>query len=296
MAQHLRPLTLVGLFLLVPHGVAKASTHPQDLGLKAQSRVLVEQAKALTNIGRYDEAHTLLDRVMLKTPRFAPLYHQRAIIHRDQGLYEAAKRSLSRSIDLNPKPAEAWWDRCRVNRILKDLESATFDCQAAVVRNPQEITIRYLSEIYIEREQGKLAYETLKDGLRKTTISKTLMHDLVELAQTTERLTDLDIWLQKMSSRSSLRTKWLILYSEMLKKTGHVEPAGRTLHKALKVATKMLNRRKSADHYFWRARAYQAAGNANNAVLDAHEAKRRAPNDTRIQDLLRELDTASAQS
>ena len=53
---------------------AYASQAPE---LKAKSRLLVEQAKGLIEVGRHKDAEAILDRAQQATPRFAPIYHQR---------------------------------------------------------------------------------------------------------------------------------------------------------------------------------------------------------------------------
>ena len=135
---------------------ALGSSTGQAPALKAKSRLLVEQAKGLIEVGRHKDAEAILDRAQQATPRFAPIYHQRGVSYFQLGLYEASKRALSRSIDLNPIPGEPWWERCRVNRILGDLEAALFDCRGASARIDDQKPYAYMSAIHFEKRSSMM--------------------------------------------------------------------------------------------------------------------------------------------
>ena len=269
--------------------MAIAQPHQKAQVLKAQSRVLVKQAAGLIEVGRYQQAQDLLNQATLKTPRFAPIYHQRAVVYRHLGLYEAAERALSRSIDLNPKPVGPWWERCRINRILNDLESAAFDCKAAAARSSSTEISRYLADIYRELGKAESALEALKEGLRVAYDGFELLDATVEVAMSHDHLAELENWLQELGSRSTRRTKWLLLHADLASRLDDTEKAERLRLKALKVSKRLTRRRPSAVNIYWRAQANRALGKVNAAQLDAKEALRRSPTNLQHKQLLKVL-------
>ena len=268
----------------------------QAPALKAKSRLLVEQAKGLIEVGRHKDAEAILDRAQQATPRFAPIYHQRGVSYFQLGLYEASKRALSRSIDLNPIPGEPWWERCRVNRILGDLEAALFDCRGASARIDDHKSYAYMSAIHLEKSEFDDAKRVLKDGIKRLKTVEPLLSELLRLAEIDDTTSALIAWLKTQGARSKHRTKWLLLEAFVQDQLKNKRAAKRLRRQALRTATKALRKRRSALNFYWRAQAYLAHGKHVAAQRDALEAKRRAPELPSLGRLFEELKENQARS
>ena len=275
---------------------ALGSSTGQAPALKAKSRLLVEQAKGLIEVGRHKDAEAILDRAQQATPRFAPIYHQRGVSYFQLGLYEASKRALSRSIDLNPIPGEPWWERCRVNRILGDLEAALFDCRGAAARIDDQKPYAYMSAIHFEKSEFDDAKRVLKDGIKRLKTAEPLLSELLRLAETDNTTSALIAWLKTEGARSKHRTKWLLLEAFVQDQLKNQRAAKKLRRQALRTATKALRKRRSALNFYWRAQAYLADGKHVAAQKDALEAKRRAPELPSLGRLFEELQENQARS
>ena len=175
-----------------------------------------------------------------KPPRFAPIYHQRGVSYLQLGLYEASKRALSRSIDLNPIPGEPWWERCRVNRILGDLEAALFDCRGAAARIDDQKPYAYMSAIHLDKSDTDDAKRVLKAGIKRLEDSRTLAGELLRLSEIDNTTSALIAWLKTEGARSKHRTKWLLLEAFVQDQLKNQRAAKRLRRQALRTATRPL--------------------------------------------------------
>ena len=278
MVQRLSSRGILCLFLFagfLPSALGASSG--QNPALKAKSRLLVEQAKGLIEVGRHKDAEAILDRAQQATPRFAPIYHQRGVSYLQLGLYEASKRALSRSIDLNPIPGEPWWERCRVNRILGDLEAALFDCRGAAARIDDHKPYAYMSAIHLDKSDTDDAKRVLKAGIKRLKTAEPLLSELLRLSKIDNTTGALIAWLKTEGARSKHRTKWLLMEAFVQDQLKNQRAAKKLRRQALRTATKAVRKRRSAVNFYWRAQAYLAHGKRVAARKDALEAKRRAP-------------------
>ena len=293
--------TLTIAFILLPSLwfvslSALAATSPEDRARKAESRLLVEHAERLIRVGELQDALGLIDEAKATYPRFAPAHYQQGVIFRHLGLYEAAKRSLSRAIDLNPKLHGPWWERCRIHRILGDLESAVFDCTAAVARSPKPAITRYLAKSYTELGRPEQAIATLKNGMTQSSSGFEFITDLQALAHAQDAWGELETWLREMTSRSPRPAKWLLLHAELFTQHRESERTQQLRQRALKISKRLARKRPSSINLYWRAQSYRALGRTHQAVMDAKAALKRSPENQAIKRLVHQLRQSSHQS
>ena len=191
--------------------------------------------------------------------------------------YEAAKRALSRSIDLNPIPGDPWWERCRVNRILGDIEAALFDCRGASARLDSSQLYAYMSAIHLENNNIKDAKRVLRAGIKRLKTVDLLIAELLRLARVDHTTQELLAWLKTEGARSKHRTKWYLLEAFVQEQLKNQRAATKHRRRALRIATKALRKHRTALNFYWRAQAYLANGKLIAAKRDALEAKRRSP-------------------
>ena len=211
MVQRLSSRGILCLFLFagfLPSALGASSG--QNPALKAKSRLLVEQAKGLIEVGRHKDAEAILDRAQQATPRFAPIYHQRGVSYLQLGLL----RHQTRTQPINrpePIPGEPWWERCRVNRILGDLEAALFDCRGASARIDDQKPYAYMSAIHFDKSDTDDAKRVLKAGIKRLKTAEPLLSELLRLSEIDNTTGALIAWLKTEGARSKHRTKWLLM-------------------------------------------------------------------------------------
>lgn len=202
---------IVGLLLLCSTSNAHApyqnatrfspgKTHVQRLALTA---------KEFMQKGKHSRALKLLDHGIEHNPRFAPLYYLKGKSFRMRGLYEAADRFLTRSIELNNDIAGAWWERCRTRNILGQLQTAILDCREAITLAGTEEMYLYASDLHIAAKEPQHAIDLLKLGITKSSKVTKLVRELSNQASDPSLQSELSSWFALKGPQQKYRLLWM---------------------------------------------------------------------------------------
>jgi tetratricopeptide (TPR) repeat protein len=107
--------------------------------------VLVQQATALKNEGRYDEAEQLLKQVLGINPRHAEAHHQLGLVYCFTGLFDESIQELETSVHLNPESVQARLDLALTYAMLGYEPEAKRELEEVLRRDPtNEMALRQI--------------------------------------------------------------------------------------------------------------------------------------------------------
>jgi RNA polymerase sigma factor (sigma-70 family) len=109
---------------------------PREEPPTAEARRLVEEAYALREQGRYEDAEPLVNEALRLSPSFPDAHHVLGMVHEGLDRLEEAMSAHTRAIELRPGYVQAWYERSRILLQMERHEEAIADCTRAIQIDP----------------------------------------------------------------------------------------------------------------------------------------------------------------
>ncbi|MER3403510.1 MAG: hypothetical protein C4337_09565 [Armatimonadota bacterium] len=97
---------------------------------------MLQQALALKNDGRYDEAESLLKQVLAVNPRSAEAHHLLGLVYCFTGLFDESIQELETSVHLNPEAIQPRLDLALTYSMLGYESEARRELEEVLRRDP----------------------------------------------------------------------------------------------------------------------------------------------------------------
>jgi RNA polymerase sigma factor (sigma-70 family) len=109
---------------------------PREEPPTAEAQRLVEQAYALRDQQRYEDAELLVNEALRLSPSFPDAHLVLGLVHEGLGRLEESARAHTRAIELRPGYVQAWYERSRIRLAMKRHEEAIADCTRVIDIDP----------------------------------------------------------------------------------------------------------------------------------------------------------------
>jgi RNA polymerase sigma factor (sigma-70 family) len=109
---------------------------PREEPPTAEAQRLVEEAFALREQQRYEDAERLVNEALRLSPGFPDAHLILGMVHEGLGRLEEAVSAHTRALELRPGYVQAWYERSRIMLAMKRYDEAVADCTRAIQIDP----------------------------------------------------------------------------------------------------------------------------------------------------------------
>ena len=254
--------------------------------------LLLRQSHCLSDLGRYDEALDVLNRLVHEDSESEEYRIARALLHRDREEYKQAVLDLDAALSLGRRIDEVYRIRAEVYCADGQAEKALEDYKAAAQYFQDENFYNSYALYLEEQEQFEQAHLVFQAGLKVHTISELLQQNiskyLIRQKEYAQALKGLDTFIQK----AAFKTNYLLMKAECQRGLKQEQDAARTLQQALDECNSFLRRRERPIHRYYRARVYLMQHELDAAMDDVMLVLKRAPKYKDAIILKQEIETA----